>query len=106
MKIVIEIVRSIFVLSLTAFLASLLFTGYWLFQRYNFNTTANGTTVHSFAKAYTELGIDAWLRANAWMFIDVGLAVFTMLLGVLWRVCVKIREKRMEAKYGPGVHNL
>ena len=98
-KIVIEIVRSLFGLWLTGFLASLLFTGYWLVQRYNFNTTANGTTVQTFAKAYSTLGMDAWLRAHAWLFIDVGMAVLTLLLGILWRFSVKVRNKRMEVKY-------
>lgn len=104
MKVVIEIVRSVFVLSLTALLTSILFTGYWLFQHHSFNETANGTRVDAFAKAYSALGAEAWLRSHAWLLVDIGLLILTGLLGLLWRYCVKVRDARKEARFQQSIH--
>lgn len=89
MKIILEVVRGLFILSVTALFVALLFTGYWLFQRYNWNSQANGTTYASFAQAYSQLGMTSWLYAHAWVFIDIGLVLLTAVLGWGWRYCVK-----------------
>ncbi len=93
MKVIVELVRGLFALSVTALFGSVLLTVYWLFiGRVRWNPTSSYS--NNVNQAYATLRPQAWATSHVWLLVDIGLVVVTLLLGQLWRYCARVINRR------------
>ncbi|MCL6443609.1 MAG: hypothetical protein K6T83_09170 [Alicyclobacillus sp.] len=99
--VILEVVRSLFFLSLTAWIGALMFSGFWFFEQFSWGEEAKATLSPVLRHAYTSMRATAWNRIGAWLLLDIGLLVLTGMFAWLWRYVGK-KVDDLQCLHPPG----